>query len=820
MIKFLDLNTGYTFDGLWREWDTVWNIDQIDSSYDESNYIGYDVKYTKITNNVLDPNKLSSIWTDTYEKGLSKWIAYRSPQTKGYTFWFPNEQSTNLTYSMPICIIDDTINDMTLTIEDNSVFSFITHDNTESIDGYTFNTPIYSKTLNIKSLDCETIGDKRAYVFNVAATSKVEGEFVCKINIGDKGYIRVGADFYEEYEPTYINLSNMGVEIPDTVQKAIYDSNIHEDFKDNILLNRKFKELLSNYWDIIACKGSYKSLKNSLEWFEWNDALVIKELMKRDEAGITYFSDKNLMSIFEDSIKGTFENLSKPTYISLFYSIYKDSDIYDSEYNPVLAKTAMKWSIEDMQLKMSLLAQFFGTFFLPIHMSIFHATVEDSVYSNTIKAIHGSNTVRDDSFGDFTYIYSNIKDNDIFKMHNVRAQVTTDTMFGVNYGQHEISFGVDEFTSYGKVNESNIKTFSSQYYAGPGVIIPFEIEILNQTAGDFIQHTIVDFTSSKDKITRLNFHNRIYSKNGKFFIKFNFLAKEAMKYSIRFTFITASSKTLTKNFIFKVEDTDNLVLNVYKVKSKDDSNGFTKEDFLDISNTNYMIRTSPKIYKNEKDYEPYTQYLPYMLPDNPLFKNYDGIKLTRTVVFNLDYNSKGKKYTDYEISVIKGFMNDNFLEFFKYDKEGNIINLIYISKHFYEEIPAEIATQKRFNFNITRNELGFYPQFHYLELMNGDKLEDYTVSQYEAVCCSAEINHGRKNERFRYSHMIDEAEWNFYNPATLETVNHPSSSRVPFAASDKTTLSPGYYDISFKYSLTNGVKDECRRDSAFRIKVI
>ena len=86
MIKFLDLNTGYTFDGLWREWDTVWNIDQIDSSYDESNYIGYDVKYTKITNNVLDPNKLSSIWTDTYEKGLSKWIAYRSPQTKGYTF--------------------------------------------------------------------------------------------------------------------------------------------------------------------------------------------------------------------------------------------------------------------------------------------------------------------------------------------------------------------------------------------------------------------------------------------------------------------------------------------------------------------------------------------------------------------------------------------------------------------------------------------------------------------------------------------------------------------------------------------------------------
>lgn len=817
MIKFLDLNTGYTFDGLWKEWDNVWKIDSIDSSFIESDYVGYDTKYSKITNTVGDPNLYPNIWEDTYEKGLSKWIAYRSPQTKGYIFWFPNEQSINITYSMPICIIDTTINDMTLTIEDNSVFSFITHDNTESIDGYTFNTPIYSKTLNIKSLDCETIGDKRGYVFNIAATSKVEGEFVCKINIGDKGYIRVGADFYGENESTYINLSNMGVEIPDTIQKAIYDSNVHEDYKDSILINRKFKELISNYWDIIACKGSYKSLKNSLEWFEWDNSLVIKELMKRDEAGITYFSDKNLMSIFEDSIEGAFENLSKTTYISLFYSMYKDCDVYDSEYNPVLAKTAMKWSINDMQLKMSLLAQFFGTFFLPIHMSIFHATVEDRVYSNTIKAIHGSNTVRNDSFGDFTYIYSNIKDNDIFKMHNVRAQVTSDTVFGVNYGQHEISFGVDKFTSYGKVNDSNIKTFSSQYYTGPGVIIPFEIEIPNQKNGDFIQHTIVDFTSSKDKITRLNFHNRIYSKNGKFFIKFNFLAKEAMKYSIRFTFITASSKTLTKNFIFNVEDTDNLVLNVYKVKSKNDSNGFTKEDFLDISNTNYMIRTSSKASKN--DYTSYMQYLPYMLPDNPLFKNYDGIKLTRTVVFNL----KNKKYTDDEISIIKGTMNDNFLEFFKYDENGDVVNLIYVSKYFYAEIPKEIfenTSELKLYRGITRNELGFYPQFHYLELMNGDKLEDYTVSQYEAVCCSAEINHGRKNERFRYSHMIDEAEWSFYNPATLETVNHPSSSRVPFAASDKTSLSPGYYDISFKYSLTNGIKDECRRDSAFRIKVI
>ena len=72
MIKFLDLNTGYTFDGLWKEWDNVWKIDSIDSSFIESDYVGYDTKYSKITNTVGDPNLYPNIWEDTYEKGLSK----------------------------------------------------------------------------------------------------------------------------------------------------------------------------------------------------------------------------------------------------------------------------------------------------------------------------------------------------------------------------------------------------------------------------------------------------------------------------------------------------------------------------------------------------------------------------------------------------------------------------------------------------------------------------------------------------------------------------------------------------------------------------
>ena len=75
MIKFLDLNTGYSFDGLWKD-----------------------------------------------------------DQSKGYIFWFPNEQSINIIYSMPICILakpDESgkmPNNIELRIEDNDVFCFIKPD--------------------------------------------------------------------------------------------------------------------------------------------------------------------------------------------------------------------------------------------------------------------------------------------------------------------------------------------------------------------------------------------------------------------------------------------------------------------------------------------------------------------------------------------------------------------------------------------------------------------------------------------------------------------------------------------------------------------
>ena len=745
-MKFLNLNTGYSFDALWTE-----------------------------------------------------------EQQKGYIFWFPNEQSTGITNTMQICALTESDSPLELTMENNDIFSFISNDNSEiNIDGYTFKEPIYSKTFRTIP---QNIGKYFAHVFNISCQSNLAGEYICKINIKNIGYIRVGADLYDLYEPTQINLSNFGIEISDGVQKAIYDSNVHEDLTDNILVNRKFKELLSNYWDIIANKGSYKSLLNSLSWFEWGDILKIREIWKHIEADRTIFDDREFMSIFENKIDDTFSNIIKTSYISLYCSLQNELDEYDDEFNPKLADAILKWSKNDIQLKLSLLAKFFGMHFLPIHLSLLHVTAEDKVFTNTIKNNIGTLQKREDFIGDFTYIECNIKDDSLYRMSNVRTQVTDKTVFP--------KLGVDLFPK-NDIDENNITLFAEKYYTGPGVIIPIELIINNQTNKDFITTTFVnEIININGNIKQNNFEfKHIFKvKNNTININFNYLAKHNGKYELYFTFILASGKTLTRKVIFNVIDNDNLNINVYKIVSKDDTKGFSMSDFLDTKNSKYLFR----IQSGLSDLY-YQQYLPYMSPDNKLYKSYNGIKLNRTIILNVSEMNKNM------LDLLRSIMCVDFLEFIRYDLETGLLKyLVYVSKKFFEDTPYQLF-DNIYNYNyktyIVRNDLGFYPQFHEPQLLLGDKIENYTLTQYDALCCAMEINTGKTITEFKYGYLIDSAEWCFYNHLTNEKIELPMSSRKPFIAKTNELLNQGYYDITFKYSLTDGIVKECNLNSAFRIKHI
>ena len=802
-MKFLNLNTGYSFDGLWKD-----------------------------------------------------------NQNRGYIFWFPNEQSIDLTYTMPIAILTENDTPLTLTIEDNDIFSFITSDEIEtSIDGYVFNgKPNYQKKIE-KTEPVLIDGTKNStnykyvHVVNLACCSANAGEYVCRINIGNEGYIRVGADFYGEHEPIYINLSNMGVEIPTTVQKAIYDSNVHEDLTDNILINRKFKELMSNYWDVVANKGSYKSLLNSLKWFEWNDQLKIREVYKHNEAGKNIFSDKDIATSLNANIEENINNFIKTTYISLYCVLQNETPNYDNEYNPVLEQAVFKWAKTDIQLKLALFAKFFGIYFLPMHLSILHAGVEDTVFTNTIKTIHSNEHSRTDSIGCFDYVkWTNKQES--YGLTNIRAQVTKDTTFGVRYPNTNV-FGVDIFpteietepeTQF-QFTEEELKTFSEQYYTGPGAIIPISLVIPNVGSTDFIKQTIIEYTDDTEVCKKLYFYDVFSPVNNEIHIDFNFLAKTAKKYTISMSFVFGSSKTITKHISFDVEVTDNLNINIYKVQAKDDSNGFNYTDFRSEGCSKYMFKIQNSQISSEqndnsnldlsKSY--YLQYLPYL---NTHDNNYTGIKLNRTIVIDVNNIEIQGNETSKEaiINKITNSLKNDYLVFYKYKVEKRVTTdendkstmsfditdqvsyIVCVSKKFFASITDKELQQiisinnKSYNCKVIRNDFGFYPQFHTTVLIGGDTIDKYTIKPYEAICCVPEIMNGNTPIQFNYGHMITESEWTFYNHLTNETILHPASSQQPFIASTKKLLEPGYYDITFKYSLNNGTTQECKLNSAFRIK--
>ena len=108
-----------------------------------------------------------------------------------------------------------------------------------------------------------------------------------------------------------------------------------------------------------------------------------------------------------------------------------------------------------------------------------------------------------------------------------------------------------------------------------------------------------------------------------------------------------------------------------------------------------------------------------------------------------------------------------------------------------------------------------------VEKLNGNSIDDYTLTQYDALCCAVEVNDGNITREFRYGNLIDESEWYFINSSTNEYIPHSNSSRQPFIAkSNNTSLEQGYYDIIFNYCLTDGNVQTCKLSSAFRIKYI
>ena len=717
--------------------------------------------------------------------------------SKPYKFWFDGGQSVGLTYSLPICVISDK-KELSISLQKNDIFQIIDPNRLENLNSQIIQINnfeyynIHDLVINEEKITIKGTQHLNYYLYLIyfTANSKTSGEYIELFKIDEEEYL-VGADFYEENESLYINLSNRGIDIPESIQKAIYTTDIHEDKRDNILLNRKWKELLSNYWDTIANKGSYKSLINSLKWFEYGDKIRLCQIWKNvSEIGERYESidlTKTLQQKYIDS----FQNFSQTTYLALYYALdapkyEKDKLKYGPNKNPILEKVSLDWSLQDLVLKMCLLGNFYETFFMPIHLDLFHCTVENIIFSDPIKTTIFGSISRKDHIYEINDVKCNIQNGDIFLLSPVQCYVGPKTFFGNKiYSENIIPVGVQKEIVkevISKEDDELLKVFTSQFYHGLGAIIDFEITVpLSQN--DKIKKSTIVFTTLDDQKNEINKVNTEYKIISSQKLNFSLLCRYKGNYCVRLQFNTIQNHVYTKCIKFEVIDTSGCGIKIFKVQND-------QRNHECINNTFNINKYFFNRQLNFNDIKPFIQYI------NAGQETNNGIKLNHMYILTEEDDSLLEYYFKHPIE--------------NKDNNGNPY-IIYISKQFnYQPIyhPNNIYDERYI----------FIPEFHKLiELdsernSNKENLNFYTVNDEDTLCIIPDLPYGDK---------IQQYEWEFIN-VSLPIQNRDrsniylSSVKEPFIANDKeNTLPPGYYSIIFRYKIGNEIQ-EIKLDSAFR----
>ena len=737
-----------------------------------------------------------------------------NPQDSPYCHWFDNEQSIDLIHNKSICFVYDKSScDVKLPI--NNIFKLLDpkkiEEQSRSLDDVLDINKLYAEEIDSKwqyvNLKGTRYRNVYVYIIYISASSPLEGEFIEKFYIDNNMYL-VGADFYNLNESLYINLSNNGVRIPTTISKAFYDTNVHEDKADHILLNRKFKELLSNYWDILANKGSYKSLYNSLNWFEYGDKLKLYELWKQfDNGGREYYHIKNINELVDKYQSDT--PYLKTTYVALdLVSNELDKNdneevLYDDQTNPILNNISYKWAKNDLILKMFLVGEFYKTYFTPIHISLLFSTVSDLIFSDTIKVFNGGLINRNDIIIP-QKLECNIKHNQIFSLTEVETYFDQDILFSTNILNNQTDIvGV---TTNIPDNVVDLTNYVGQLYKGVGAVIDFSL-LIPLKDGDQIKKSVLYLRIPEGDgykwIKRENYKDLTNN------VKFQILCQNEGKYKASMQFDTYCGEVFTKNIDFEVIDDRNIILQLYKLKPNEAL--INLENLRNNSSINNFIN-SRQILKNLPIYH-----------QNVLTSNNSGIKYNKMIVLNLIKNGDKWKlneslrnsiqFTNDIVNGLEGLINNSLkgLEnYYMYFESNN--TTICIGKNFGDidfKINSEYIYKNINKVNIIKNENYILcPEFHELVNFpeNKNDIKSYIINNDDVLCVKPNLN---------ISKLTQNPEWEFINVSNNEIIKLPGSIKEPFILPmDNPTLSNGYYNILFRYKLGN-IEKEIQLNSAF-----
>lgn len=814
-----------------------------------------------------------------------------------YEFEFENGQSTNLIYTKQICFVTDSETSVAkVTIPSNPVFSLldlnladkqydddfkpVPEPGDESIldeDFVCYN--IKDIKTNQLTIDGEHIDGTMYYIYNfyIAAScptaNQVSEEFEIQTHKGTKHYV-VSADFYDEDETLLINLANQGIEIPESIQRALLGTNVHEEEIDSITLNNKWKELLLNSWDTFVCRGSYKSLINTLDWFGYGDALRMKEYWKRTDDKLF---EKELTPLLSSSYKDMLNNYSKSTYIGIQYALEQlDKDFFgktrlDLDKNPELESVVSRWSNTDMALKLSLLGNFYKTYFMPIHTDLIKCTLESTVFTNNIQLCAGAAVDRVDEIDNiysFNCSIGSAQNTPVpcgfdrlpeIVITNQNTQTGISTLFGHRYDGEEnyenmYIIGVDEVYNEAMLYDgerntdavvnTRLKTFWSQLFGGPAAvatiqctikfpkdaaesIIEEQVAMMNDTRGQekpilYIAHDIIDpdwIPEEQDPDDPGNFTPAHWSDTKK--IVFRLLYTTPGVKTVDILFRTTGGRVFSRAVKFNVVDNGIPQLKIYKIVHN------SSIMFGDSAITDGKFPMSyPFITTRTSDCADPTAYRHY-IPYDP--NGFNSINLNRVLMINGDHTGESrdallnKLYQTYLISKYNDDdVNTSDNEDNECDFSDDITDAytLCISRSF--GVAADSSIVRMYGNDIFKNELGFFPEFHHLEeICNKYKvrsISDFEIEHQTAICIIPVFYDGVNPSRpILYTKDNASCKWTFKNESTGEEIVMPSFQSPILANNRAERLKPGYYTIKFQYQLSDGEVHEIVRDSAFRI---
>ena len=601
---------------------------------------------------------------------------------KPYVFWFENGQSVNLNYVRKICFIS-TSRIVQARVESDTFALLNMGQNIPEIynpdaQGEIINEKLYMDLDHLKTSIFTSNGfpynNFYVHMIYVLANSREAGEIHDSLYLTDSDgehEYEIAADFYGDNEILKTNLANFDIHIPESIQKAIYDVDVHEESNDNITLNRKYKELLLNYWDIIANKGSYNSLQNSLAWFEWGDLVRIEEFWKRHNERMDEYFLTDLNHELDYEFITEFLNNSKTTYIGLYMALDRvhlenGQPEYDGESNPVLEPVITKWQLIDLCLKMTLLGNFYSTYFTPVHIETIHSTLEHWVFSYAIKVLHtewidNHTTVNNIHAFDMAY------DKRVKMMeHNNKAY--SDTLFG-NYIDNGSVFGFESeireepkpvFTTSGEVFRYHMGgTYGVVHFhvmqetpilAGDENDRIYKETLQWRTEGEIgsvvtfvpiepVYPTYIDEETHEERPVR----DGVGVTNWMFLPEFELGFMNPGRYILTFQFDTIYGNTWTKTVEVEIEDNTYNHVNLYRVVKRTDAESFYPTNVNASFDAGLNWLKSFQINSSVDDPDDF-KYREHNIFLQPFYG--DWMNVNHTVIFDIPQNASTLVFND------------------------------------------------------------------------------------------------------------------------------------------------------------------------------